>query len=83
MPTSGRTVSSAALLVIEAALALLAVLVHQGFMAVYGEVTDTACGLAWGLTAGAIPVLMLLGTLTVTPLALARPGGNSLPVRSA
>ncbi|MDQ0679669.1 hypothetical protein QFZ30_003051 [Arthrobacter pascens] len=98
---TGRAVSVVVLLAVEAVLALLAVLVHQGFMAVYGDVTDTAFeGLAWGLTAGpsgmalglvavvaviglvlsprlwmrltagAIPVLMLLGMLAVTPLAL-------------
>jgi hypothetical protein len=101
MPMSGRVVSVAVLLVVEAALALLAVLVHYGFMAVYGNVTDSAFeGLTWGLTsgpaglglglvavvalyglmlsprlwmrltAGAIPVLVLLGMLAVTPLAL-------------
>lgn len=98
---TGRAVSVVVLLAVEAGLALLAVLVHQGFMAVYGDVTDTAFeGLTWGLTAGpsgmalglvavvaviglvlsprlwmrltagAIPVLMLLGMLAVTPLAL-------------
>lgn len=101
MPMTGRAVSVVVLLAVEAVLALLAVLVHQVFLAVYGDVTDTAFeGLTWGLTAGpagmalglvgvvavislvlsprlwmrltaaAIPVLMLLGMLAVTPLAL-------------
>jgi hypothetical protein len=101
MPATGRTVSAAVLLVIGAGLALLAVLVHYGFMAMYGDVTGSAFeGLTWGLAAGpsglalgvvlvvaliglmlstkpwmrltavAIPVLMLLGMLTVTPSAL-------------
>ncbi len=53
MPTTGRSVSTVVLLVIGAGLALLAVLVHYGFMAMYGDVTDTAFeGLTWGLTAG-------------------------------
>jgi hypothetical protein len=98
---TGRAVSVVVRLAVEAGLALLAVLVHHGFMAVYGDVTDTAFeGLTWGLTAGpsgmalglvavvavfglvvsprlwmrltavAIPVLMLLGMLAVTPSAL-------------
>jgi hypothetical protein len=98
---TGRVVSAAGLLVVEAGLAILAVLVHHGFTAVYGNITDTAFeGLTWGLTsglagfglvlvavvalfglmlsprlwmrltAGAIPVLMLLGMLAVTPSAL-------------
>jgi hypothetical protein len=53
MPTTGRTVSAAVLLVIGAGLALLAVLVHYGFMSVYGDVADSAFeGFIWGLTAG-------------------------------
>lgn len=107
MPTTGRVVLAAVLLVIEASLALLAVLVHHGFMAVYGDITDTAFeGLIWGLTAGpagmalgvvavvavvglvlsprlwmrltavAIPVLMLLVMLAVTPLALGQKIGK-------
>lgn len=98
---TGRAVAVVVLLAVEAGLALLAVLVHHGFTAVYGNVTDTAFeGLTWGLTAGpsgmalglvavvalfglmlsprlwmrltaaAIPALMLLGMLAVTPLAL-------------
>lgn len=104
---AGRAVSVVVLLAVEAVLALLAVLVHQGFMAVYGRVTDTAFeGLTWGLTAGpsgmalglvavvavvglvlsprlgmrltavAIPVLMLLVMLAVTPLALGQKIGK-------
>ena len=104
---TGRAVSVAVLLVVEAALALLVVLVHYGFMTVYGDVTDTAFeGLTWGLTsgpaglglglvavvalvglllsprlwmrltAGAIPVLMLLGMLAVTPSALGQKTGK-------
>ena len=107
MPMTGRVVSAAVLLIIGAGLALLAVLVHYGCMAVYGDVTDTAFeGLTWGLTAGpsgmalglvavvaviglmlsprlwmrltagAIPVLMLLGMLAVTPLALGQKIGK-------
>jgi hypothetical protein len=104
---TGRAFSVALLLVLEAVLALLAVLVHSGFMAVYGRVADTAFeGLTWGLTAGpsgmalglvaaiavfglvlsprlwmrltavAIPVLMLLVMLAVTPLALGQKIGK-------
>lgn len=100
MPITGRIVSVAVLLAAEAVLAVLGVLVHYGFMRVYGDVTATAFdGLSWGLTAGpsglalvlvavaalfglllaprlwmrvaavAIPVLMLLGMLAVTPSA--------------
>jgi len=103
MPTTGRTVSAVVLLVIGAGLALLAVLVHHSFMAMYGDVTGSAFdGFIWGLTSGpsglalgvvavvaligmmlsprlwmrltavAIPVLMLLVMLAVTPLALAQ-----------
>ena len=104
---TGRAVSVVVLLVVEAALALLVVLVHYGFMTVYGDVTDTAFeGVTWGLTsgpaglglglvavvalvglllsprlwmrltAGAIPVLMLLGMLAVTPSALGQKTGK-------
>lgn len=105
---TGRVVSAAVLLVLEAGLALLAVLVHHSFMAMYGgEVTGTAFdGFTWGLTFGpsglglglvavialiglmlsprlwmrltavAIPVLMLLGMLAVTPWALGQRGAN-------
>ncbi|MDR6415554.1 hypothetical protein [Pseudarthrobacter sulfonivorans] len=107
MPMTGRAVSVVVLLAVEAVLALLAVMVHHGFTAVYGTVTDTAFeGLTWGLTAGpaglalglvaavavfalvlsprlwmrltagAIPVLMLLGMLAVTPSALAQKTGK-------
>jgi hypothetical protein len=113
MPTAGRSVSAAVLLVIGAGLAVLAVLVHYGFLAEYGHATDTAFeGLAWGftagpsgvalflvavvaviglvfstrrwvqVTAGAIPVLVLLGMLAVTPAALVQKremcGGNPI-----
>lgn len=104
---TGRAISVAVLLAVEAILALLAVLVHQGFMAVYGDVTATAFeGLTWGLTAGpsgmalglvavvavvglvlsprlwmrltavAIPIVMLLVMLAVTPLALGQKVGK-------
>ncbi|UZX02188.1 hypothetical protein F8G81_05825 [Arthrobacter sp. CDRTa11] len=50
---TGRSVSAVVLLVIGAGLALLAVLVHYGFMSIYGDVTDTAFeALTWGLTSG-------------------------------
>lgn len=104
---TGRGVAVVVLLVVEAALAILAVLVHYGFMTVYGDVTDTAFeGLTWGLTsgpaglglglvavvalfglmlsprlwmrltAGAIPVVLLLGMLAVTPSALGQKTGK-------
>lgn len=107
MPMTGRAVSVVVVLAVEAGLALLAVLVHQGFMSVYGNVSDTAlAALTWGLTAGpsgmalgvvavvavvglvlsprlwmrltavAIPVVMLLVMLAVTPLALAQKVGK-------
>ena len=50
---TGRAVSVVVVLAVEAVLALLAVLVHSGFMGVYGRVADTAFeGFIWGLTAG-------------------------------
>ena len=104
---TGRAVSVVVVLAVEAALALLAVMVHSGFMSVYGRVADTAFeGFIWGLTAGpsglalgvvavvavvglvlsprrwmrltavAIPVLMLLVMLAVTPLAIGQKSGQ-------
>ncbi|MGJ9372020.1 hypothetical protein [Nesterenkonia sp. CF4.4] len=101
MAQTGRTTAAAVLLVLAAALALLGVLLHHGFLAEYGIITDNALeGLVWGLTAGvsgvalilvlvvvgivlvlsprtwirwtaaAIPVLMLVTMLALTPLAL-------------
>jgi hypothetical protein len=64
MPVTGRVVSAAVLLVIGAGLGVLAVLVHHAFMAVYGDVTDTAFeGLTWGLTVG--PSGLALGLVVV------------------
>ena len=64
---TGRAVSVVVLLVVEAALALLVVLVHYGFMTVYGDVTDTAFeGLTWGLTSG--PAGLGLGLVAVVAL---------------
>ncbi|MBO1268173.1 hypothetical protein [Arthrobacter cavernae] len=64
MPVTGRVVTAAVLLAVEAALAVLAVLVHHGFMRVYGDVTGTAFeGLAWGLTVG--PSGLALGLVAV------------------
>ena len=40
MPVTGRAVPAAVLLVVGAALAVLAVLVHYGFMAMYGGVSE-------------------------------------------
>lgn len=61
---SSSAVSVVVLLAVEAGLALLAVLVHQGAMSVYGNVTDTALeALTWGLTAG--PSGMALGVVAV------------------
>jgi hypothetical protein len=96
-----RTAIAAALLCLEACLAGLAVVLHFGFTAEYGDVTETAfhdwmlgftagiggialvvVGIAavatmvvasrlWvRLTAVAIPMLMVLGMLAVTPAAL-------------
>ncbi|QYF91037.1 hypothetical protein [Arthrobacter sp. PAMC25284] len=67
MPTTGRVVSVAVLLAVEAGLALLAVLVHFEFMRIYGIVTDTALeGLTWGLTAG--PSGLALGLVAVVAI---------------
>jgi len=67
MPVTGRTVSAAVLLVVGAGLAVLAVLVHYGFMRVYGDVSGTALdGLMWGLTAG--PAGLGLGLVVVVAL---------------
>lgn len=61
---TGRAVSAAVLLAIGAGLALLAVLVHYGFMSMYGDVTGTALeGLAFGLTAG--PSGLAFGLVTL------------------
>lgn len=96
-----RNVTAVVVLVIASFLAVLGVLAHYTFLAVYGTITDTALeGLAWGFTAGlssvaliivalvavlalvisprwwmrltavAIPVLMVLGMLAVSPWAL-------------
>jgi hypothetical protein len=97
----GRTVSAGALLIVEVALAVLAVSFHYGFLAMYGDITHSAveglllsfsAGVAglllvvvllptaaavwvaptrWvRLTAMAIPVVMVLAMLAVTPSAL-------------
>lgn len=67
MPVTGRTVSAAVLLVVGAGLAVLAVLVHYGFMRVYGDVTGTPFeGLIWGLTAG--PAGLGLGLVVAVAL---------------
>ena len=67
MPVTGRAVSAAVLLVLGAGLALLAVLVHYGFMAMYGVVTDTAFeACTWGLTSG--PSGFALGLVAVVAL---------------
>jgi hypothetical protein len=76
MPATGRTVSAAVLLAIGAGLALLAVLVHYGFMAMYGDVTGSAFeGLTWGLAAGpsglalsVVLVVALIGLMLSTKL---------------
>ncbi|MDQ0691008.1 hypothetical protein QF047_001968 [Arthrobacter sp. W4I7] len=61
MPVTGRSITAAVLLIIGAGLALLGVLVHYGFMRVYGDVTGTAFdGLIWGLTAGPSRLALLL-----------------------
>lgn len=101
MAQTGRTTAAAVLLVLAAAVALLGVLLHHGFLVEYGIITDNALeGLVWGLTAGvsgvalvlvlviagivlvlshrtwvrwaavAIPVVMLLTMLALTPVAL-------------
>ena len=64
MPVTGRVVSAAVLLVIGAGLAVLAVLVHYGFMRIYGDVSGTAFeGFTWGLTAG--PSGLALGLVVI------------------
>ncbi len=66
MHVTGRTVAAAVLLVVGAGLALLGVLVHYGFMSVYGDVTGTAFdGLIWGLTAGPAGLALLLVAFVV------------------
>lgn len=73
---TGRGVSVAVLLAVEAGLALLAILVHQGFMAMYGDVTGGAFeALTWGLTAGPsglafglVAVVAVIGLLLATRL---------------
>lgn len=84
---AGRVVPVALLLVIEAGLALLAVLVHHGFMAMYGDVTDTAFeALTWGLTAGPsgaalvlVSVIALIG-LVLSPRLWMRLTAVAIPV---
>jgi hypothetical protein len=64
MPATGRAIAAAVLLVVGAGLALLGVLVHYGFMSVYGDVSGTALeGLIWALTAG--PSGLALGLVAV------------------
>lgn len=101
MTMTRRASIAAVLLAVGAGLVLLGLLVHYGFMAMYGKVADSAFqGLVWGLTAGlsgivlgavvvvalvavvlsprwwmrllavALPVVMFLGMLALTPLAL-------------
>lgn len=66
MHVTGRAVAAAVLLVVGAGLALLGVLVHYGFMSVYGDVTGTALdGLIWGLTAGPAGLALLLVAFVV------------------
>lgn len=61
MPITGRAVAAAVLLVAGAGLALLGVLVHYGFMRVYGDVTGSSFeGFIWGLTAGPSRLALLL-----------------------
>jgi hypothetical protein len=98
-----RTITAAALLVLEAGLAVLGVVVHYGLTAEYGDVTDSplaGLGAAFSggvgvvalvivgvaaigalvastrrwlrLTAAAVPALMVVGMLAVTPAALQR-----------
>lgn len=67
MRVTGRTVSAAVLLAVGAGLALLAVMVHYGFMQMYGDVTGTPFeGLIWGLAAG--PAGLGLGLVVVVAL---------------
>ncbi len=48
-----RAVATASMLVVEAGLAVLGVLVHHGFTAEYGDITDSPLeGLGWGFSAG-------------------------------
>jgi hypothetical protein len=92
-----RTAAAAALLLVEAGIAVLGVIVHYGLTAEYGDITDTALeGLRSGivgvalvlvglaalvaalvssklwmrLAAVAIPAVMVVGMLAVTPAAL-------------
>lgn len=67
MPMTGRGFSVAVLLAVEAGLALLAILVHQGFMAMYGDVTGGSFeALTWGLTAG--PSGLAFGLVVIVAL---------------
>lgn len=97
----GRTITAAALMVVAVALAAFGVSVHHGFLAMYGDITDSAIeGLLSSFFAGvgvivlplvlipaaaaaliaqtrwmritalAIPVVMMLAMLAVTPSAL-------------
>jgi hypothetical protein len=66
MPVTGRAVAAAVLLAVGAGLAMLGVLVHYGFMSVYGDVTGTAFnGFMWGLTAGPSRLALLLVLVVV------------------
>jgi hypothetical protein len=87
MVMTGRVVSVAVLLAVEAGLALLALLVHHEFMRIYGDVTHTAFeGLIWGLTSGLsgaalglVAVVAMFG-LVLSPRLLMRLTAVVIPV---
>jgi hypothetical protein len=71
-----RTVSATVLLVVEVALSVLAVSVHYGFLAMYGDITDSALeGLLSSFSAqvaGLLLVVVLLPTVAAAWLAPTR-----------
>lgn len=60
---AARTYAAAALLLVEAGLAVLGVLVHFGFTTEYGDITDSTLeGFGWGFSSGiGVMALVLVG----------------------
>jgi hypothetical protein len=60
---AARTYAAAGLLLVEAGLAVLGVLIHFGFTAEYGDITDSTLeGFGWGFSSGiGVMALVLVG----------------------
>lgn len=72
--SAGRTVTAAVLIVVEVALAALGVFFHYEFLAMYGNITDSAVeGLFSSFTAGVGLILLLVVLLPTAAAALVAP----------